>query len=241
MIINIVFPLILSEIFVNAFFSKHFLVSKVLIWEVIRFFQMVFPKAVCILFQVLTALIVIEFCQYKLLRNEGLNNLPVEKAAVLLLCISEQSVNHLSKIKGNILLKYLLTSSTFSSWILSSNLSKFWFLNRGLIMAISWLKTNSSQGLFLQDRHSIHSIGILSPNHMRIINMGVKDCIIDSFQCVDIDEIRDLKKESIFSIQFYCNIRNMVFPVQIFINSNTKIFNRICGIESFSVNLNCTV
>ena len=44
---------------------------------------MVFPKPVCILFQALTALIVIEFCQYKLLRNESLNNLPVEEAAVL--------------------------------------------------------------------------------------------------------------------------------------------------------------
>ena len=73
---------------------------------------------------------------------------------------------------------------------------------------------------------------------MRIINMGVKDCIIDSFQCVDIDKIRDLKKESICSIQFYCNIRNMVFPVQIFINSNAKIFNRIFWIESFSIKFN---
>ena len=76
---------------------------------------MTFSKAVCILFQALTALIVTEFFPYKLVRNGGLNNLPVEEAAVLYLCISEQSVNHFSKTDGNILLKYLLTSSTFSS------------------------------------------------------------------------------------------------------------------------------
>ena len=80
-----------------------------------KFFKMTFSKAVCILFQALTALIVTEFVPYKLVRNGGLNNLPVEEAAVLYLCISEQSVNHLSKTDGNILLKYLLTSSTFSS------------------------------------------------------------------------------------------------------------------------------
>ena len=67
------------------------------------------------LFQALTTLTVVEFFSYKLVRNEGFNNLPVEEAAVLKLCISEQSVNHLSKIDGNILLKYLLTKSTFSS------------------------------------------------------------------------------------------------------------------------------
>ena len=44
---------------------------------------MKFPKAVCILFQALTALIVTEFFPYKLVRNESLNNLPVEEAAVL--------------------------------------------------------------------------------------------------------------------------------------------------------------
>ena len=45
-------------------------------------------------------------------------------------------------------------------------------------MTISWLKTNSSQDLFLKDRHSIYNIEILSPNHIGIINMWVKDCII---------------------------------------------------------------
>ena len=44
---------------------------------------MTFPKAVCILFQALTALIVIVFFPYKLVQNEGLKNLPVEEAAVL--------------------------------------------------------------------------------------------------------------------------------------------------------------
>ena len=67
---------------------------------------------------------------------------------------------------------------------------------------------------------SIYSIEISSPSHIGIINMSVKDRIIDSFQCVDTDKVPNLKKESICSVQFYCNIRNMVFPVQIF-----KIFN----------------
>ena len=48
------------------------------------------------------------------------------------MCISEQSVNQLPKIDGNRLLKYSRTSGTFSSWILSLNLSKLCFLNRGL-------------------------------------------------------------------------------------------------------------
>ena len=64
-------------------------------------------------------------------------------------------------------------------------------------MTISWLKINSSQGLFLQDRQSIYSIRILGPNHIGKISMWVKDYIIDSFLCVDTDKIPDLKKESI--------------------------------------------
>ena len=71
------------------------------------------PKVVFILFQALTTLI--DFFPYKLVWNVGLNNLPVEVAAVLTKCISEQSVNKLSKINGNILLKYLLTRSTYLS------------------------------------------------------------------------------------------------------------------------------
>ena len=70
-------------------------------------------------------------------------------------------------------------------------------------------------------------------NHIGIINMWVKDCVVNSFQCVDINKILDLKKECIGTIHIYCNISNMVFPVQIFINSNTKLFNKICRIESF--------
>ena len=50
---------------------------------VVRFFKMIFPKAVYVLLQALIALIVIEFGPYKLVRNEDLNNLPVEEAAVL--------------------------------------------------------------------------------------------------------------------------------------------------------------
>ena len=41
------------------------------------------PKAGCILFQALTAPKVMEFFPYKLVRNEDLNNLPVERTAVL--------------------------------------------------------------------------------------------------------------------------------------------------------------
>ena len=41
------------------------------------------PKAVCILFQALTALIVIEFFPYKFVPNESLNNLPVEEEDIL--------------------------------------------------------------------------------------------------------------------------------------------------------------
>ena len=44
---------------------------------------MTFPKNVCILFQALTALTVTEFFPYKLVQNEGLNNLPAQEAAVL--------------------------------------------------------------------------------------------------------------------------------------------------------------
>ena len=152
-------------------------------------------------------------------------------------------MNHLSKIDGNILLKYLLTRSTFSSWILSSNLRKFCFLNRGLQwQSLGW-KLIVLRAYFLKDRYSIYSIEILSPNHIGIINMWVKDCVINSFHCVGIGKIPDLKKEGICSIQFYCNIRNMVFPIQIFINSNAKTFNRICWVELFSIkfNLNFTV
>ena len=94
-------------------------------------------------------------------------------------------------------------------------------------MTISWLKTNSSQ-CFFSKIDSIDSTEILNPNHIGIINMWVKDCI------VEIDKIQ-IKRESIFSIQFYCNIRNMVFAVQIFINPNVKIFNSICGTESLSI------
>ena len=68
--------------------------------------------------------------------------------------------------------------------------------------------------------------------------MWLKNCITISFRCVGIDKIPDLKKESVCSIQFCCNISKMMFQVQIFIRSNAKIFNRICGIESFSTKFN---
>ena len=50
---------------------------------VVKFFKMIFPRAACILLQALTALLVIEFFPHKVVWNEGLNNLPVEEAAVL--------------------------------------------------------------------------------------------------------------------------------------------------------------
>ena len=49
----------------------------------VKFFKTTSPKAVCILFQTLIALIVIEIFPYKFIRNESLNNLLVEEAAVL--------------------------------------------------------------------------------------------------------------------------------------------------------------
>ena len=33
-------------------------------------------------------------------------------------------------------------------------------------MTMSWLKTDSSRGLFLKGRHSIYNIETLSPNHI---------------------------------------------------------------------------
>ena len=45
--------------------------------------KMTSPKAAYILFQALTALIVIQFFPYMLVSNKGLNNLPLEEAAVL--------------------------------------------------------------------------------------------------------------------------------------------------------------
>ena len=50
---------------------------------VVTFFKMASPKAVCILFQALTAHKVIENFPYKLFWNKGLNNLTVERTAAL--------------------------------------------------------------------------------------------------------------------------------------------------------------
>ena len=65
------------------YLAMHFLVSEVLIWMVVTFFKMASPKAVCILFQALTAHKVIENFPYKLFWNKGLNNLTVERTAAL--------------------------------------------------------------------------------------------------------------------------------------------------------------
>ena len=80
-----------------------FLVSEVLTWMVVKLFKITSPKVACILFQALTALIVIGFFWYQLILREGWNNLTVEEPAVLQLCISEQSENQLPKINDNIL------------------------------------------------------------------------------------------------------------------------------------------
>ena len=54
------------------------------------------------------------------------------------------------KIVGNILLKYLQTRSTFSSWNLPSNLSKFWFINRGLeLQSLGWSARSNNLNWFL--------------------------------------------------------------------------------------------
>ena len=47
------------------------------------YFKMKSPKAACILFQVLAAIIVIEFFPCKFIRNEGFNIFPVEEVAEL--------------------------------------------------------------------------------------------------------------------------------------------------------------
>ena len=90
------------------YLSMRFVVSKVLTLMVLKLFKMTSPKAVCILFQAYCT-----YCYrifpYRLVQNEVFNNLTSEQVAVC-----------------------LLTRSTFSNWILSSNLSKLYFLNRGL-------------------------------------------------------------------------------------------------------------
>ena len=100
------------------------------------------------------------------------------------------------------------------------------------------MTASNPQNLVLKDRRSIYSMKILSSNQIGIINMSVKDCIIDSFQWVDIDKIPDLRNESIYSIQFCCNIRNMMFP---FLKCSSILMPRyltICGMESFSTKFN---
>ena len=100
------------------------------------------------------------------------------------------------------------------------------------------MTTSNSQNLVLKDRRSIYSMKTLSSNQIGIINMSVKDCIIDSFQWVDIDKISDLRNESICSIQFCYNIRNMMFP---FLKCSSILMPRyltICGMESFSTKSN---
>ena len=49
----------------------------------VKFFKITSPKAVCTLFQALAALKIIECFPYKIVQNEGLNNLPAEEATVL--------------------------------------------------------------------------------------------------------------------------------------------------------------
>ena len=94
---------------------------------------------------------------------------------------------------------------------------------------------------------SLYIVNVVSKHAYIILvekkkNVCVKDCIINSFQCIDVDKIPDLKKEGICFIQFYSNIRKM-FPVQIFISFNVQILNRICRIKLFSneFNLHFTV
>ena len=54
---------------VCQYLSMHFLISKVLIWVVVKFFKMTSPKqAVCILFKALITLL--EFISHKFVQNE---------------------------------------------------------------------------------------------------------------------------------------------------------------------------
>ena len=101
-----------------------------------------------------------------------------------------------------------------------------------------WMATSNSQNPFLKDKHSIYSIKILSSNQIGIINMWVKDCIIDSFQWLDIDKMSDLKSESICSIQFYCNTWKMMFPILKCSSILMPRYLKICRIESFSTKSN---
>ena len=68
---------------VCQYLSMYFLASKVLVWVIAIYFKMKSPKAACILFQVLAAIIVIEFFPCKFIRNEGFNIFPVEEVAEL--------------------------------------------------------------------------------------------------------------------------------------------------------------
>ena len=86
-IVIIIKKMIFNSLLINIkwnvcqYLSMHFLISKVLIWVVVKFFKITSPKqAVCILFQALITLL--EFISHKFVQNEGLNNLPAEKAAV---------------------------------------------------------------------------------------------------------------------------------------------------------------
>ena len=51
-----------------------FLINKVLILMMVNIFKMTSPKAVCILFQALTALIAIKPFPYKLVQKKCFNN-----------------------------------------------------------------------------------------------------------------------------------------------------------------------
>ena len=62
-----------------------FLVSNVLSCVVVTFFKITSLKAVCILFQALTALKVIEPFSYKIVRNEGLNNFPFQGGSCVII------------------------------------------------------------------------------------------------------------------------------------------------------------
>ena len=67
-----------------------FLVSKVVTLMMVKFFRVTTPKVVCILFQALKALAV-EYFPYKLVFNEGLNNLP-ERRQLCYSCVYQNKV-----------------------------------------------------------------------------------------------------------------------------------------------------
>ena len=64
----------------------------------------------------------------------------------------------------------------------------------------------------------------MPPYKVCIVYMRINDCKVNWFQGIKINIIPNFKWECISSVQFCSNIMNMIFPVKILTNFNTKIF-----------------